>query len=104
MAKQRNHKVPGAGNGGIVPPPEHRWPKGQSGNPDGTSSLGKSVKQWANQLDEQATSKAELRQIIESDAEQPSKRTAALRVLRSMEAPDLAVFERYLDGSKTLEE
>jgi len=28
-------RVPGAGNGGTIPPPEHRWKPGQSGNPGG---------------------------------------------------------------------
>ena len=27
--------VPGAGRGGNIPPTEHRWPKGVSGNPHG---------------------------------------------------------------------
>lgn len=29
------NRRPGAGNGGIVPPPEYRWRPGQTGNPGG---------------------------------------------------------------------
>jgi hypothetical protein len=32
---QAQKQAPGAGCGGIVPPPEHRWKPGQSGNPKG---------------------------------------------------------------------
>ena len=34
-AKARGEQAPRAGCGGIVPPPEHRWQPGQSGNPSG---------------------------------------------------------------------
>ena len=45
VVTKRDRKTPtkqaskGAGNGGIVPPPEHRWKPGQSGNPNGAPKL-----------------------------------------------------------------
>jgi hypothetical protein len=50
MAKSNENHKPGAGRNGNVPPAEHRWPPGQSGNPAGTSCVGKSAKQWMNLL------------------------------------------------------
>jgi len=32
-----------AGNGGTIPPVEHRWKPGQSGNPKGTAGPGRSI-------------------------------------------------------------
>jgi len=34
-AKPKVPLLPGAGRGGNIPPTEHRWPKGVSGNPHG---------------------------------------------------------------------
>ena len=37
--RQAKAKTPGAGRNGNVPPAEHRWKKGQSGNPKGPMSF-----------------------------------------------------------------
>ena len=39
-----------AGNGGTVPPAEHRWKPGESGNPEGRPVAGASVREWFNQM------------------------------------------------------
>lgn len=35
---------------GVVPPVEHRWKPGQSGNPEGRPAAGATVKEWWNAL------------------------------------------------------
>jgi hypothetical protein len=103
MAKT-NDKPKGSGRNGNVPPVEHRWKPGESGNPEGRPSVGKSVEQWANLLDERKTPAVELRRILEDETEQPSKRTAAARLLRMNESPDMADYEPYLNGAVNLEQ
>ena len=101
MAKS-NDKPKGAGRNGNVPPPEHRWPPGVSGNPAGRSSAGKSTQQWVNLLDEQCVPRSELVKIRDDPAAPPTKVAAAERLLRMMESPDMADFQPLLDGTMDL--
>src|SRR5437764_1007890 len=41
---------PGRGKGGVIPPIEHRFRPGQSGNPRGRPRAGASLREWLNQM------------------------------------------------------
>lgn len=82
----------GAGNGGIVPPAEHRWKRGQSGNPAGRPRCGSVIKDWLNVLAAQEAKVSDLQGIITDPTEPATKVAAARRLLRSTEANGLAEF------------
>ncbi len=69
----------------------------------GRTTIGKTIEEWCNQLGHQELDQEELRAIVRATKGVPvPKQAAALRLLRMAEAPDLADFEPYLDGSMTL--
>ena len=66
----------GAGNGGVIPPVEHRFKPGQSGNPAGRAgSAGSSVREWINAMAEWTV--AELQAVKDDPKATAAKRTAA---------------------------
>jgi hypothetical protein len=73
---KRPYIPPGASPfNGIVPPPEHRWVKGQSGNPLGRPAAGASIKEWLNVMAD--WTEEQLDKVIGSKAEPLAKRAAA---------------------------
>ncbi len=93
-----------AGNGGVVPPPEHRWKPGQSGNPEGRATAGATIREHLNAFAEQGLSEAQLRKIARGKAEPWPRRAAAERILRTLEAGDLSDFTAVLEGEKTIDQ
>jgi hypothetical protein len=85
-------------HGGALRP----WPKGVSGNPGGSRKAGAYVEEFVNALAhaavEHGLTEDDLRAIAR-DKEQPwPKRAAAERIIRSIEAGDLADFDEWLSG------
>lgn len=94
-----------AGKGGIVPPVEHRWKPGQSGNPEGRKTLGATVREELNSFAcDKDLNEQKLRRIARDPGEHPNRRTAAVQFLRSFEAPDMADFAGLLRGQDNLED
>src|SRR5688572_9189950 len=89
---------------GVVPPVDHRWKPGQSGNPAGRKTAGAVLRDWLNALGEKELPEAELRAIGRDKAAPWAKRAAAKRLLRTMESGDLADMEGLLDGRMSLEQ
>lgn len=83
---------------GVVPPVEHRWKPGQSGNPDGRPSAGMTIKEWINKMGAEDLTEAELRKVARSKSAPWTKRAAANRILRTLETPDMADFQDACDG------
>ena len=63
---------------GVIPPPEHRWAKGHSGNPAGRPSAGAAVLEWLNVMAEWPLAKIE---SITKDADAPASKVMAARRL-----------------------
>lgn len=93
----------GAGNGGVVPPPEHRWQPGESGNPAGRRTAGATIREWVNQFAAQDLTEAQVRRVARDPRSPWTKRAAAERVLRTMEAGDLADMDQLLSGEVSLQ-
>src|SRR5437773_9047869 len=95
----------GPGRKGDVPPAEHRFKLGQAANPNGrAASAGTSIREWINSFAAHDMTEAQLRKIARDPKAPFTKRAAAERLIRMVEAGDMADFESYLDGSKTLDE
>jgi hypothetical protein len=63
---------------GVVPPPEHRWKPGQSGNPAGRpKAAGSSIREWLNIMTDWST--RELQAVLD-DPEAPSAKATAARM------------------------
>jgi hypothetical protein len=80
------------------------FPPGRSGNPAGRTTAGAVVKEWLNAFAETKATERELRAIARDPSVEWAKRTAAERMIRTLEAGDLADFQPYLAGEKSLEE
>ena len=110
MAKQRKKRearntrgIPGAGDGGIVPPVEHRWQPGQSGNPAGRKAAGAYLTEYINSLAASRPTEEQLRRVVRDPREDHLRRVAAERLLR-MRMPPLADYAGLANGTETLEE
>ena len=68
------------------------FPPGVSGNPAGRTTAGAVVKDWLNAFAETKTTERQLRAIAKDSSVDWAKRTAAMRMLRTLEAGDLADF------------
>lgn len=90
-----------AGNGGIVPPQEHRWKAGQSGNPAGRRRCGAVVRDWLNILASQECTAADLDSIV-SDPDAPATKVIAarsmLRATTEKGLPDFVAIVEQTDG------
>jgi hypothetical protein len=89
---------------GTEPPREHRWKPGQSGNPRGRASAGATLREWINVLAAQSCTEAQLRRIARNGKLPWPKRAAAERILRTLEAGDLADMDPFLRGDQTLDQ
>lgn len=89
---------------GEFPSRKDQFPPGVSGNPNGRKTAGASLCEWLNSFAEQELTEADLR-VIARDVKAPwTKRAAAERVLRTMEAGDVADMGPLLDGSMSPEQ
>jgi len=88
------------GKGGIFPPPEHRFKRGNSGNPRGSRPFGETLRGWLNRLG--GMNEERLRAIARRAGRSAVKRAAANMLLDAMRRPDLADFEALLNGEDTL--
>jgi len=89
---------------GTPPPVEYQFKPGQSGNPAGRKTAGASLQEWLNRLAEQDLTEAALRRIARDEKLGWTKRAAAERILRLLEAGDLADFAGLLSGEHKLED
>ena len=87
---------------GNVPPAEHRFKPGESGNPRGRASAGAALIDWLNIFATQHLAEDELRSIARDHRSPWPRRAAAERALRTLEAPDLADLQDYLETGKSL--
>jgi hypothetical protein len=71
----RNYVPWDAGTGGVVPPPEHRWRPGQSGNPLGRPKAGAAVADWLNIMSD--WTQDEIEAWLADPAHPAAKRAAA---------------------------
>jgi len=77
---------------------------GKVRNPAGRRTAGAVVKEWLNSFAEGKVTEQDLRRIARDPSVDWARRTAAERMLRTLEAGDLADFADYLNGSKSLAE
>lgn len=94
--KKRNHP----GNAKNLKP----WRKGQSGNPAGRRTAGANVTEEMNSLSARRVTPAQLRKIVDDPKTDYNRYLAALRMLRSIENPNMARYEAYLEGKDSLED
>lgn len=93
-----------AGRGGNIPPPEHRWRPGESGNPAGRPTAGLTIREHVNELARQDLTEAELRKIARNPETGWTKRAAAERILRTLEHGDISDFAGVLRGENNIED
>jgi hypothetical protein len=79
------------------PPIEHQFRPGESGNPAGRPSAGASVKEHLNVM--AAWTEPDIRAAARSKDSPWAKRAAAERLLRAIEATDLADFDEAMKGA-----
>jgi hypothetical protein len=89
---------------GVVPPPEHRWRPGQSGNPRGRPRAAGSVRDQLNAMVSAGLTEDQVRRIFRNSRSRWPRRAAALILLRLVESGDVADFEPLLSGETTLEQ
>lgn len=77
---------------------------GESGNPEGRKTAGATLREWFNSLAERGLTEAEVRAIAKDRNAPWPKRSAALRVLRTLEDGDLADMQAFIDGDASLVE
>jgi Family of unknown function (DUF5681) len=87
---------------GVVPPKEHRWKPGQSGNPKGRPNAGAMVRDFYNEMAGKTTE--ELLKILRAPNVHAAKKRAAIEWLRAINPPDMADFESVVHGNSTLKE
>lgn len=75
---------------------------GQSGNPKGIQSAGRLLSDTFNYFATSDLTEDDLRRIVKDKSLGWTRRTAALRVLRSMESGDMSDFEPVIDGDLSL--
>jgi hypothetical protein len=99
----KSDAAPKAGRGGVVPPAEHQFPPGVSGNPKGRPpNAGSTMREWVNQLVAAQSTEADLRKLARDPHAPVAKRNAAINLLFTIELPDPADFQEVLSGEKTL--
>lgn len=90
---------------GTAPPAQHQFKPGESGNPNGRAkSAGTSIREWINVFSHQELCENDLRKIGRDKSSPWSKRTAAERMLRTLEAGDISDFSGLLKGENNLED
>lgn len=77
---------------------------GEIRNPLGRKTLGASIKECLNSFAEKDLTLDELKKIAKDSAKGWTHRQAALRMIRSLENPDIADFEPLLDGQMGIRE
>lgn len=94
------------GNPHPEPHPENLKPykPGESGNPEGRKTAGAYIQEWINSFYANDLTLVQLRQIARDPKVGCQRRTAAERVIRTMEAGDLADFAGLLKGENNLED
>jgi hypothetical protein len=75
---------------------------GEVRNPEGRKTAGAYIKEWINSFACQELSAEQLKKIARDPKAPVTKRAAAERMLRTVEAPDLADFEEVLQGESDL--
>lgn len=89
---------------GETPPGAKPFQPGQSGNPKGRASAGTTLREHINAFSVSDLTETQLRKIARDPDVGWTRRTAAVRVLRSMEDPDLADFQAVVRGETSIED
>lgn len=92
------------GRGGVIPPVENRWRKGESGNPKGRPSIGCTLIEHLNILGAKSLSKKQLLKISRDQDEDYLVVSAANAILALGERVDLADFKDLLSGAMDADE
>lgn len=87
---------------GKTPEGAKPWKPGQSGNAKGRISAGASILEHVNSLAHAKPTEDKLRAIARNKKVDVIRRAAAERLLRLIEAPDMADFEDVADGISSL--
>jgi hypothetical protein len=99
-----NQAVARVGRNGRLPPVEHRFQPGRSGNPNGRPPAGATLREWLNVLAQACHTEDEIRQVARDKRNPWPKRAAAERILRALEVGDLADFQPFLNGEASIKD